>query len=198
MKRHAPAAERNKTFITEVLRAELTEPTTRLEIASGTGQHATHIARELPHVTVLPSDADAEAVASIAAYRDDASLDNFRAPITLDVVSDVWAGVEGIDAMLCCNMIHIAPWSAARGLFRGAGRILPSDGLVFLYGPFKFDGRYTAESNAAFDTSLRARDPRWGVRDLAVVTALAEENGLAEERVVDMPANNHVIVFRKE
>ncbi|MEQ9317509.1 MAG: DUF938 domain-containing protein [Polyangiaceae bacterium] len=198
MKRHAPAAERNKSYITEVLRGELVEPTTLLEIASGTGQHAVHVAAELPHLTVQPSDADPEAVASIAAYRDEAGIDNLLPPRQLDVEAASWNGLPKVGAMLCCNMVHIAPWTAAQGLFRGAGEVLPSGGPLFLYGPFRFDGRYTAESNATFDASLRARDPSWGVRDTAELTALAAENGLRRERVIDMPANNHVILFRKE
>lgn len=197
MKRHAPAAERNKRFIVEVLGAELTEPITILEVASGTGQHAVHIARELPHVTVRPSDVDAGAVASIAAYRDEASLDNLLPPVTLDVQSERWPDVGDVGAILCCNMIHIAPWGAAEGLFHGAGRVLSGGGSLFLYGPFRFAGRFTAESNAAFDASLRARDPRWGVRDLDDLVALGDDHGLVEERVIDMPANNHVLVFRK-
>ncbi|HHH28608.1 MAG TPA: DUF938 domain-containing protein [Polyangiaceae bacterium] len=198
MKRHAPAAERNKEVIVEVLAAELRNPCTLLEIASGTGQHAVHIAGRLPHVVVQPSDVSVEAVASIAAYRAEAALDNLRAPVTLDVESDAWPELGAVEAMLCCNMIHIAPWSAAEGLFRGAGRVLPSGAPVFLYGPFRFDGRYTAQSNAAFDASLRDRDPSWGVRDVADLTSLAQDNGLSKERVFEMPANNHVILFRRQ
>lgn len=195
MKRHAPAADRNKAFILEVLREELVESVTLLELASGTGQHAVHFARGLPHVTVQPSDLAADALASIEAYRIEAALPNLRPPIQIDVESEAWDQDAG--AMVCCNMIHIAPWSAALGLFRGAGRALPSGGPLILYGPFRFDGAFTAPSNARFDASLRARDASWGVRDVADVTRVAGEHGLTRERLIEMPANNHVLVFRK-
>jgi len=195
MKRHAPAAERNKAYILEVLREELREPVVLLELASGTGQHAVHIVAGLPHVTVRPSDVSTEALASIEAYRREAELDNLQAPTAIDVERDDWG--EGAEAILCCNMIHIAPWSAALGLFEGAGRVLPAGGPLFLYGPFRFDGRFTAESNATFDASLQARDPSWGIREVSDLERIADDHGLRRERIVDMPANNHVIVFRK-
>lgn len=193
MKRTAPAAARNRDPILTVLREVLPAGARVLEIASGSGEHAVHFATHLP-VTWQPSDLDADARASIAVWRDEAALPNLLAPIALDVVGE-WSA--DVDAIVCINMIHIAPWEACVGLFRGAARVLPPAGVLFLYGPFRHGGTFTAPSNAEFDASLRARDPRWGVRDLDEVTALATSLGYSRERVVAMPANNHSVVFRK-
>jgi hypothetical protein len=153
--------------------------------------------RELPHVTWQPTDVDPEALASIEAWRAEAQLPNLRPPVKLDVTSDDWAEHRP-EAIVCINMIHIAPWSACEGLFRGAGRVLSAGGLVYLYGPYCTGGSFTAPSNEAFDASLRHTNPDWGVRHLEHVTELAERNGLSREAVIPMPANNHSIVFRRE
>jgi len=194
MKRHAPAAVRNRDPILAVLREVLPANARVLEIASGSGEHALHFATHLP-VTWQPSDADADARASVAAWRDDAKLPNLLAPIALDATS-AWTFAPGsFDAIVCINMIHIAPWEACVGLFENAARVLPLNGVLFSYGPYRFAGAFTAPSNAEFDASLRARDPRWGVRDVDDIDALAASLGFTHERTVAMPANNHCLVF---
>jgi hypothetical protein len=196
MKRSAPAVARNRGPILDVLRTIVpTLPGTRvLEVASGTGEHAVCFAAALPELTWQPSDLDEGARASILAWRADASLANLLPPIALDASGD-WSAAA--DMVVCINMIHIAPWSACEGLVRGAARVLSPRGVLFLYGPFRFGGAFTAPSNAEFDASLRARDPSWGVRDVDDVTALAEAHAFTRERIVPMPANNHCIVFRR-
>ncbi len=195
-KQRAPAAERNAEPIREVLARVLPARGLVLEIASGTGQHAVHMAGAFPDITWQASDADPLAVESIAAWRADAGLPNLAEPIALDVLRRPWP-VAAADAVVCINMIHIAPWECAVALFAGAGAVLPAGGLLYLYGPFRFHGVFTAESNAAFDASLVARDPAWGVRDLADLEPAAEAAGLALEETVAMPANNHSLVFRR-
>jgi SAM-dependent methyltransferase len=198
VKRHAPATMRNREPILAELQKIFTAPAKVLEIASGTGEHAAFFARELPHVIWQPSDLDAAALASIAAHRADSGLDNLLPPLTLDVESgELGPAADGCDAIVCINMIHIAPWSATEGLFAGAARALSAGGLVVTYGPYRFEGAFTAPSNETFDAALRHENPAWGVRDLADVTRLAELRGFSRERVVPMPANNHVIVFRR-
>jgi SAM-dependent methyltransferase len=192
----APAAERNAEPIRAVLERVLPAEGLVLEIASGTGQHAVHMARAFPRLMWQPSDVDELALESIGAWREEAGLANLLAPVRLDVMEEVWP-VEGADAVVCINMIHIAPWECALALFRGAGRILPMGGLLYLYGPYRFHGSVTAESNAAFDASLRARDAAWGVRDLDHIEPAVAANGLVLEETVAMPANNHSLVFRR-
>ncbi len=196
-KQVAPAAERNAEPIREVLERVLPARGVVLEVASGTGQHAAHMARAFPQLGWQPSDPDAGALDSIEAWRAEAGLANLRPPIELDAAAGVWP-IAAADAVVCINMIHIAPWQAVLGLLRGAGRILPEGGLLYLYGPYRFRGAFTAPSNAAFDASLRARDPAWGVRDLHdEIVPAAEQAGFELEEVVAMPANNHSIIFRR-
>jgi hypothetical protein len=199
VKRHAPATQRNRDPILAVLREVLPPRATLLrvlEVASGSGEHALFFAEHLPQVAWQPSDADEDARASIDAYRAEHALPNLAPALALDATSDAWPDVPA-DTIVCINMIHIAPFAACEGLFRGAARLLAPGAPLVLYGPFRFGGGFTAPSNAEFDASLRARDPRWGVRDLDEVTAVAEKHGFARERVVAMPANNHTIVFRR-
>ncbi len=196
MKRHAPAAERNRDPILDVLRRELPDSGIVLEIASGTGQHAVHFAAALPAIVWQPSDVDPTALASIEAYRSEAGLDNLRAPIEFDTRNPTWP-LERADAIVSSNMVHISPWESAQGLFSGAARLLPAGAPLILYGPFRFNGIFTAPSNEAFDESLKQRDPRWGVRDVADLDELGAEVGLTRRTLVDMPANNHVLVFRR-
>lgn len=196
MKVSWPAPERNKEPILEVLRRVLPARGTLLEIASGTGQHAVHFAAALPGLDYQPSDPDPANLASIAAWVEEAGLPNLRAPIALDVCQLDW-GVGTLQAIFNANMIHIAPWACAEGLFAGAGRHLEAGGVCVLYGPFRIGGAHTAESNARFDEDLRSRDPRFGVRDLEAVAALAEQAGLAFQERVAMPANNQCLVFRR-
>lgn len=192
----SPSVARNRDPILLVLRRALPARGTVLEVASGSGEHAVHFAAALPHLTWQPTDADEEARRSIAAHRELARLSNVLPPLALDVRAPVWP-VARADALVAINMIHIAPWTATEGLMAGAARVLPPEGVLYLYGPYKENGEHTAPSNAAFDASLRACDPQWGVRDLAEVRALAEAGGLRLVERVAMPANNLSLVFRK-
>lgn len=167
-----------------------------LEVASGTGEHIVHFARTLPRLLWQPSDPDPVARRSIEAWRVEAGLFNLLPAIALDARAAQWPVAEA-DAMLAINMVHISPWSATRGLMRGAGRLLGSGAPLYLYGAYREDGVATAPSNEAFDESLRARDPEWGVRRLEDVVAEATANGLRLDSVVPMPANNLSVVFRK-
>ncbi|MGE6758222.1 DUF938 domain-containing protein [Corallococcus interemptor] len=194
MKRHAPATERNREPLLAVLREVLPAEGTLLEVASGTGQHAAFFARAFPGLTWQPTDGDAAALESIDAWRVEEGLVTVLPARLLDAASDAWP-VEHADAMLCVNMIHIAPWAACQGLMRGAARVLRPGGRLVLYGPYFVEGKETAPSNLAFDESLRARDASWGVRELGAVTAEAARHGLQRERVVEMPSNNLTVVF---
>src|ERR1043165_5697619 len=173
----APSAARNRDPILAVLREVLPAAGTVLEIASGSGEHAVHFAAALPHLVWQPTDPDAQARRSIAAHAARAGLPNLLPPLELDAAAAVWP-VARADAIVSINMIHIAPWRAAEGLMAGAARVLPPDGPLYLYGPYRQHGRHTAPSNAAFDESLKMRDPAWGVRDLDEVVALAGPHGL--------------------
>jgi cyclopropane fatty-acyl-phospholipid synthase-like methyltransferase len=194
-RRHAPATARNRDAILAVLKRVLPAQGKVLEIASGTGEHVVHFAAALPGLTFQPSDLDEAALGSIAAWIAEAGLNNVQPPLRLDATQDVWP--DTVDAIFSANMIHIAPWEAALGLFRGAGRALRSGGVLVIYGPFRMGGAHTAPSNQAFDEELRARDPRWGVRDLEALQAVAAEHGLALEERVPMPANNQTLIFRR-
>jgi SAM-dependent methyltransferase len=190
-----PAPERNKAPILEVLQRVLPARGTVLEVASGTGQHIVHFAQALPDITWLPSDPEADHRGSILARTTAAGLTNVAPPLTLDVRQRPWP-VQA-DAILCINMIHIAPWEAALALLSEAGRLLPANGVLYLYGPYRRDGRDTAPSNADFDADLRRRNPEWGVRNLEDVQRHAADAGLALQEVVAMPANNLSVIFRR-
>ncbi len=190
----APAVARNRGPILAILRQMLPHQGTVLEIASGSGEHALHFAADRPALMWQPSDVDPLALKSIAAYRAGAALPNILAPLEVNVQAPTWP-ITRADAVVCINMIHISPWSASEGLFRGAGRVLPPGGVLYLYGPFQEHGRHTAPSNEVFDASLRARNPEWGVRDLDEVSELALRNGLQMIERIAMPANNLSVVF---
>jgi len=192
----APAAARNREPILRVLRDYLPRPAHVLEIASGTGEHAVWFSTALPEVTWQPTDHDPEALSSIAAWRDRAGPPNLMPPLRLDATEDTWP-VAQADAVVAINMIHIAPWSATRGLIAGAARVLTQGGMLFLYGPFREGGEHTAAGNVAFDADLRARDPSWGIRDLDEIAALAGQHGLTGPERIAMPANNLIVVFRR-
>jgi SAM-dependent methyltransferase len=170
-----------------------------LEAGSGTGQHVVHFARHTPDITWWPSDLNEAHLKSIEAWRAHAGLANIRPPLAIDLTDPTWSSAlpEKLLAIFCANVIHIAPWQVAEGLFAGAGGYLQGGGRLFLYGPFKRDGQHTAVSNAVFDTSLREGNPEWGVRDTADVAQLAAQHGLALQEVVEMPANNMILVFAK-
>ncbi len=200
----APATQRNSGPILAILTRWLAAPAADsnprpmhvLEIASGTGQHAVCFAEALPHLRWQPSDFDADSLASIEAWRAEARLANVAAPIRLDMREGDWA-VGPVDAIFNANMIHIAPWPVAEGLFAGAGRILVDGGLLFLYGPFRVGGLHTAPSNEAFDADLRRRNPEWGVRELERVIEQAGSEGLRLVEANEMPANNKLLVFQR-
>lgn len=194
-RQYAPATARNREPILQVLRKVLPARGHVLEISSGTGEHAVFFASGLPGLTWQPSDPDPAARASITAWAAAAALVNLRPALDIDARAPTWP-VARADAVICINMLHIAPWEAALGLFAGAARILPTHGVLYFYGPFKRDGRHTAPSNAAFDESLRGRNPAWGVRDLGEVTAAVAEAGFAPPDIVPMPANNLSVIFR--
>lgn len=191
--RHAPAAERNKAAITEVLRRVLPTSGTALEVASGSGQHVVAFAASLPRWSFVPSDPDSEARTSIDAWVEETGVGNVATAAALDTRSWPWP-VTTAEAVIACNMIHISPWAATEGLLAGAGRLLSPGGVVVLYGPYVIDG-VTAPSNLAFDQSLRARDSSWGVRELRDIEAVATAAGLMLQEVVPMPANNHCLVL---
>jgi SAM-dependent methyltransferase len=198
----APAFHRNHAPIWSVLSPHLEgRRGDVLELGSGSGQHLVEFARRAPHIIWWPSDVDDMGLRSIAAWREHARLANLNPPLRIDIAQPNWEGGNGklppFLAILCCNVIHIAPWRVAEGLFAGAAQRLRGDGRLFLYGPFMRGGKHTAPSNAAFDASLRRQNPQWGVRDLGDVLALAEGCGLALADVVQMPANNLTLVFER-
>ncbi|VWB11357.1 SAM-dependent methyltransferase [Burkholderia pseudomultivorans] len=192
----APAAERNRGPILDVLRRVLPTSGRVLEIASGTGQHVVYFAHALPALRWQPSDPDAQARRSVAAWIAHAGVANVDAPLAFDVRDATWPAAP-FDAIVCINMIHISPWACTEALFAGAARVLRPGGVLFLYGPYRREGRHTAPSNEAFDAQLRSRDPSWGVRDLETVVALGLDRGLDCIEVVEMPANNLGVAFRR-
>ena len=197
MKRHAPATARNSEPLAEVLAEELPDRGLVLEVASGSGEHAVFLARRFPALDWQPSDVDPEALASVDAWAAEAGCANLRPAIALDAAQANWP-IAAADAVLCVNMVHISPWSAAVGLFTGAGRILTSGAPLVLYGPFIEPGRETAPSNLAFDQSLKQRNSEWGLRNTADLDALAGDHGLRRTARHAMPANNLVLVYRCE
>ncbi|QDH35472.1 DUF938 domain-containing protein [Porphyrobacter sp. YT40] len=196
-KQHAPATLRNREPIAAVLARELPESGMVLEIAAGTGEHAVFFAEAFPALAWQPTDPSPEALASIAAYREDYPGTNLAAPLLLDAAEpDSWP-VEQADAIVCINMVHISPWEATLGLFRGAARLLGnSGGPLILYGPYIEQGIETAPSNLDFDASLKARDPSWGLREAEALDALAAQNGLARSARYALPANNIILIYR--
>jgi Protein of unknown function (DUF938) len=210
-RQYAPATDRNREPILEVLLEVLPPTGTVLEISSGTGEHAVFFAPRVQPRQWIPSDPNSEARLSIAAWRQYSPAENLYPPIALNASDPSWAVEQPvlpealqqldlqqypIEAIVNINMIHIAPWSACLGLMAGAGRILPPDGILYLYGPYKRNGKHTAPSNEAFDQSLRSRNSEWGVRDLEAVIAIAQAQNLSLVSVHPMPANNLSVVFR--
>ncbi len=190
------AAERNKGPILEVLNRYLPAEGEVLEIASGSGQHIVHFAAAHPELSWQPTDADTALFDSIDAHVADAGLANVKRPLALDVMRTPWP-VARADVIVCINMIHISPWQTTPALLAGAARLLPPGGCAYLYGPYRRNGAHTAPSNEAFDASLRARDPSWGLRDMEVVAETAAGLGLVCDDVVAMPANNFSVIFRR-
>jgi len=203
LRRYAPAVARNRAPILEVLRRVLPPQGCVLEIASGTGEHAAFFAPRLAPRQWQPSEAGADALPGIEAWRRHAGASNLRPAIVLDAGAPVWpvesAAWDGppISAITAINLVHISPWRTCQGLMAGAGRLLGPGGVLYLYGPYRLDGAHTAPSNAEFDRSLRARNPAWGVRERDAVSAEAARHGLRRTDWVAMPANNFSLVFEK-
>ena len=190
------SAERNKDPILAVLARVLPRRGVVLEIASGTGQHILHFAKALPGLAWQPSDPDPELRESIALRVKEQQLANVNRPIDLDVTRLPWP-LQTADAVVCINMIHVAPWSATLALLEGAKALLPTQHVLFLYGPYRRFGQHTSRSNEQFDADLRAHDPEWGVRDLEAVSEAAASSGFALAEVVEMPANNFSVIFKR-
>lgn len=195
IRKYAPATRRNRDAIAAVLRDVLPDRGLVLELASGSGEHAIHFASVFPGLTWQPSDADEAALASIEAWRAEAGLANVLPPLHIDATAVEWP-IGAADALLCINMIHISPWAATGGLLAGARRTLKPGSPLYLYGPFLQADVPLAPSNAAFDASLRERNPEWGLRQVEDVIALAQEHGFTFDRIVSMPANNLSVVLR--
>jgi hypothetical protein len=202
----APAFHRNHQAIWAVLAKFLGGKSGDVvEAGSGTGQHVVDFARHTPEIIWWPSDLNEQHLKSIEAWRAHAALPNVRPPLRIDLSDPAWcpemsggSGPANLLAVFCANVIHIAPWRVAEGLFAGAGRYLGADGRLFVYGPFKRGGRHTAISNAVFDSSLRDRDPEWGVRDIEDLEKLAANVGLVLSEIAEMPANNLTLVFQRQ
>ncbi|MBD2082194.1 DUF938 domain-containing protein [Leptolyngbya sp. FACHB-17] len=202
-RQYAPATQRNREPILEVLLEVLPPSGTVLEISSGTGEHAVFFAPRLAPRKWQPSDPNPIARASISAWRKFEPAENLEAPINIDARDAVWSVEqqqlsEPVRAIVNINMIHISPWSACLGMMAGANRILPSGGILYLYGPYKQGGKHTAPSNQMFDESLQLQNPEWGVRNLEDVVTAAQDQKLALLKVVAMPANNLSVVFQKQ
>ncbi len=196
VRRVSPSTARNRAPILSVLQANLPATGAVLELASGTGEHALAFAAALPGLVWQPSDPDPANRDSIAAWIAAEGTANLRLPVDLDATAMHWP-VAAADAVVCINMIHISPWEACLGLLRGTARTLAKGGILYLYGPYMRDGAHTAPSNAEFDLSLRSRNPEWGVRDLADVSAAASAAGFSGPDIVEMPANNLSVLFRR-
>lgn len=191
-----PPSERNKGPILDVLSRVLPRRGVVLEIASGTGQHVVHFAKALPSLTWQPSDPDPELRESIALRVGEEQLTNVNTPIDLDVTRLPWP-LHTADAVVCINMIHCAPWSATRALLEGAKALLPTQHVLFLYGPYRRFGQHTSRNDEQFDSDLRAHNPEWGLRDLEAVSDVAGRAGFLLAEIVEMPANNFSLVFKR-
>ncbi|MEL6528607.1 MAG: DUF938 domain-containing protein [Pseudomonadota bacterium] len=198
MKKHAPATLRNREAILAMLRHELPEWGTVLEVASGSGEHAVYFAEHMSALSWQPSDPDAEALASIEAYRAEYKGVNLRQPILLDASKPGSWELERADALLCCNMVHISPWAATVGLFEGGAHLLDSEAPLIVYGPFFENDAEPAPSNQQFNLGLRSRDERWGIRQIEDVDQVARQAGFTRSARHEMPANNLILVYRRD
>jgi hypothetical protein len=192
----SPSAQRNRGAIAGVFSQVLPQSGLVLEVGSGTGQHAVHFARVMPHLIWQPTEQDEDCLRSISAWTAVEPLANVRQPLYLDVTETRWP-IAVADAIICINMIHVSPWSTTQALLRGAQHILPPAGFLCLYGPFRVAGKHTAASNRAFDAQLRAINSEWGVRDLDAVSKEARAYNIELARTFEMPANNLIAIFRK-
>ncbi len=195
-RQYAPATLRNRDFILGILRDVLPTKGLVLEIASGSGEHVVHFARNFPNLVFQPSDCEPDALQSVSAWVKATWVTNVRTPVVLDASQSSWP-VASADGIICINMIHISPWEVTLGLVRGAAAILPSTAPLYLYGPFRREGFAMTPSNQAFDRSLRDRNPAWGLRDLEAVAVIAQSVGFSVPTITEMPANNLSVVFRR-
>ncbi len=195
-RQYASATRRNRDFILGILRDVLPTKGVILEIASGSGEHVVHFARNFPSLVFQPSDREPDALQSVAAWVKATRVTNVRAPVVLDASQSPWP-IASADGIICINMVHISPWDATLGLIRGAAAILPPTAPFYLYGPYKREGFATTPSNQAFDRSLRDCNPTWGLRDLEAVTAIAQSVGFSVPTITEMPANNLSVVFHR-
>lgn len=196
-----PATGRNQEVILDVLKEALPNLGTVLEVASGSGQHITYFAHQIPQLKWQPSDTDAAARASIDAWRNEMGVtDAVHTPIDLDASVDIWslAHIKDLNAIMSINMIHISAWEACLGLLRNASRVLPAGGVLYLYGPFKVGGVHIAPSNAEFDLSLQSQNSAWGVRNLDDVAEEALKQSFQLMKTIRMPANNFSVIFHKK
>ncbi len=195
----SPSAARNSTPILEFIKSILPTTGVVLEIGCGTGEHAVCFTEAMPNLIWQPSDTDTDARASTASWINFVGLKNVLAPLDINVCSTLWGVEEAapFDAIMSINMVHIAPWAACLGLFAGAGRLLCDGGLLIFYGPFMRGGVHNSPSNADFDVSLKARNPSWGVRDLADLERVGEASGLSLREIIEMPSNNAIVVFSR-
>ena len=197
----SPASERNKAPILEHLATLLPADGHVLEVASGLGQHVVHFAGHLPASRWQPTEADPELLAVVRARVSSAGLDNVHEPVLLDVLAPDWsratAALGRVDAIYAANLFHIAAWAVTDAVVRAAPMLLAPRGRLIVYGPFRVGGRHVSSGNAAFDLSLRERNPDWGIRDLELVLDAAAEAGFSRNQVIEMPANNRLVVFER-
>ncbi len=193
----SPSTERNRCHILPILQRALPDTASVLEVGSGTGEHAVYFCAHMPGLHWQPTEGDPAAIDSITAWISHSGLSNIEAPLELELNSEAWP-VQHADAVVAINVLHYSPWSSTAALFRGAARMLPKGGIVYCYGPYRRNGAHTAPSNAAFDEWLHGIDPRFGVRDLEAVEAEAREHGFLLDEVIEMPANNFSLIFRRE
>ena len=199
-RQHAPATRRNRESILSILKKIIPRPGLVLEIASGSGEHAAWFTQNLPGILWQPSDIDPSCHYSIKMWANDISQPSVLPPLTIDASNPDWPVhelVDDLNAIVCINMIHIAPWEACKGLMQGARRFLPSGGILYLYGPFHQSHMTTVKSNIKFDQSLQQQDTRWGIRHLDKVKETADENDLIHTDTIEMPANNLSVVFTR-
>lgn len=195
-RKHAPATMRNRDPIAQGLEVLLPATGLVLELASGSGEHVIYFAAQLPRLRWQPTDVNEEACRSIAAWTKDSGLANVLPPLRLDVTDATWP-IDGADAILCINMVHISPWDATVSVFAHAAALLPRNAILYFYGPFVRHDVVTSSSNLEFDRSLKSRNPAWGLRDVAAMDRLAVANGFAAAEIIEMPANNVSLVFRR-
>lgn len=200
LKKYAPATQRNRQPILEVLQRFLPSQGNILEIASGTGEHAAFFSAFFPSCQWFPSDIDPISLQSIEAWRKYSSSDNLQPVSVIDVLTPQWwetITIPNLSAIININMIHISSWQATLNLMEGVGYLLPNHGILYLYGPYQKGGKHTALSNQAFDEFLKAQNPEWGVRHLEEVIEIAEKQGLSWQETLEMPANNLSVIFKK-